>query len=165
MAKRKSLLDRIGDALKGKNQQDLAGTAKDATEEAQRAVEQKAEQARDVAARQAAQAKAQAEAKAARLQRELKEREEALARAESERKKEEIRAQIRRQQEAVEARKAEVAAAAEPRIYVVQSGDSLSKIAKALYGDANRWPDIFEANKDQIKDPNLIYPDQKLRIP
>jgi len=66
----------------------------------------------------------------------------------------------------MEARKAEgAAAAAEPRVYVVQPGDSLSKIAGAVYGDMNRWPEIFEANKDRIKDPNLIYPDQKLRIP
>jgi nucleoid-associated protein YgaU len=44
------------------------------------------------------------------------------------------------------------------RVYVVQSGDSLSKIAKEILGDAKRWPEIFEANKDKIKDPNLIYP-------
>jgi len=49
--------------------------------------------------------------------------------------------------------------------YVVQSGDSLSKIAKQVYGDAGRWPEIFEANKDQIEDPNLIHPGQELRIP
>jgi len=51
------------------------------------------------------------------------------------------------------------------KTYVVKSGDSLSKIAKALLGDAARWPEIFQANKDQIKDPNLIYPGQELRIP
>jgi len=48
---------------------------------------------------------------------------------------------------------------------VVQSGDSLSKIAKEVLGDAKRWPEIFEANKDKIKDPNLIYPGQELDIP
>jgi len=53
----------------------------------------------------------------------------------------------------------------EPEIYVVQAGDSLSKIAKELYGDMSRWPEIFEANKDQIKDPNLIQVGQKLVIP
>ena len=53
----------------------------------------------------------------------------------------------------------------EPRIYVVQPGDSLSKIAKEVYGKAGRWKEIFEANKDQIKDPNLIQPGQELRIP
>jgi nucleoid-associated protein YgaU len=55
--------------------------------------------------------------------------------------------------------------AEEARTYVVQSGDSLSKIAKELLGDAGRWPEIFEANKDKIKDPNLIYPGQELDIP
>ena len=51
------------------------------------------------------------------------------------------------------------------RVYVVKSGDSLGKIAKEVYGDANRWPEIFEANKDTIKDPNLIHPGQELQIP
>ena len=51
------------------------------------------------------------------------------------------------------------------KIYVVKSGDSLSKIAKAEYGDANAWNRIFEANKDILKDPNKIFPGQKLKIP
>jgi nucleoid-associated protein YgaU len=49
--------------------------------------------------------------------------------------------------------------------YTVVAGDSLSKIAKRFYGDANKWPRIHEANRDQIKDPDLIHPGQKLRIP
>jgi nucleoid-associated protein YgaU len=49
--------------------------------------------------------------------------------------------------------------------YTVKSGDSLSKIAKQLYGDGQQWKRIFEANKDQIKDANLIQPGQKLKIP
>ena len=53
----------------------------------------------------------------------------------------------------------------EAEFYTVQAGDSLSKIAKKFYGDANKYPLIFEANKDIIKDPNLIHPGQKLRIP
>ena len=53
----------------------------------------------------------------------------------------------------------------EPRIYTVVAGDSLSKIAKREYGKASLWPRIFEANKDQIKNPDLIHPGQKLRIP
>ena len=57
------------------------------------------------------------------------------------------------------------AAPAEPRTYTVVSGDSLSKIAKQFYGKASLWPRIFEANKDQIKNPDLIHPGQKLRIP
>jgi nucleoid-associated protein YgaU len=51
------------------------------------------------------------------------------------------------------------------RIYEVKPGDSLSKIAKAEYGNANEWPRIFEANRDILKDPNKIYPGQKLQIP
>lgn len=53
----------------------------------------------------------------------------------------------------------------EAEFYTVQTGDSLSKIAKDYYGDANKYPIIFKANKDIIKDPNLIHPGQKLRIP
>ncbi len=49
--------------------------------------------------------------------------------------------------------------------YEVKKGDSLSKIAKELYGDAMKYPVIFEANKPMLKDPNLIYPGQVLRIP
>ena len=49
--------------------------------------------------------------------------------------------------------------------YVVVKGDSLSKIAQRAYGDGKKWRKIFEANKDLIKDPDLIYPGQSLRIP
>ncbi|MEO6193953.1 MAG: LysM peptidoglycan-binding domain-containing protein [Thermoanaerobaculia bacterium] len=49
--------------------------------------------------------------------------------------------------------------------YTVVSGDSLSKIAKKHYGDANKWRRIFEANQDLIKDPDEIYPGQTLKIP
>jgi len=51
------------------------------------------------------------------------------------------------------------------RTYVVEKGDSLSKIAKREYGDANKWRQIYEANKDIIKDPDLIYPGQTLKLP
>ena len=47
----------------------------------------------------------------------------------------------------------------------MKSGDSLSKIAKHIYGDAKAWTKIFDANKDIIKDPNKIFPGQKLKIP
>lgn len=53
----------------------------------------------------------------------------------------------------------------EADFYEVKSGDSLSKIAKKYYGDAMKYPAIFEANKPMLKDPNLIYPGQMLRIP
>ncbi|MBN1567075.1 MAG: LysM peptidoglycan-binding domain-containing protein [Acidobacteria bacterium] len=56
---------------------------------------------------------------------------------------------------------------AEPEVktYTVQSGDTLSKIAKQFYGNANTYMKIFEANKDQLKDPNLIKVGQVLKIP
>lgn len=49
--------------------------------------------------------------------------------------------------------------------YTVVSGDSLSKIAKTQYGDAMKYPVIFEANKPMLSDPDKIYPGQVLRIP
>jgi nucleoid-associated protein YgaU len=55
--------------------------------------------------------------------------------------------------------------AATSKVYVVVSGDSLSKIAQREYGNANQWPRIYEANRDLLKDPDKIYPGQKLRIP
>ena len=51
------------------------------------------------------------------------------------------------------------------RTYTVVAGDSLSKIAKKLYGDASKWRVIFEANTDVIKNPDLIQPGQKFKIP
>ena len=53
----------------------------------------------------------------------------------------------------------------EATFYTVVSGDSLSKIAKAQYGDAMKYPVIFEANKPMLTDPDKIYPGQVLRIP
>ena len=48
---------------------------------------------------------------------------------------------------------------------VVQSGDSLSKIAKQFYGDAGQWKKIHEANRDAVPNPDLIHPGQQLTIP
>ena len=53
----------------------------------------------------------------------------------------------------------------EAQFYTVQRGDSLSKIAKEYYSDPMKYNAIFEANKPMLKDPNLIYPGQVLRIP
>jgi len=53
----------------------------------------------------------------------------------------------------------------EVEYYEIQKGDSLWKIAKAFYGDGNKYNLIFEANKEVIKDPDLIYPGQMIRIP
>ena len=49
--------------------------------------------------------------------------------------------------------------------YTVEKGDSLSKIAQAQYGDPMKYQQIFEANRPMLKDPDEIYPGQKLRIP
>jgi nucleoid-associated protein YgaU len=49
--------------------------------------------------------------------------------------------------------------------YVVAAGDSLSRIAKRFYGSADEWRRIFEANSDVLKDPDKIFPGQKLKIP
>lgn len=51
------------------------------------------------------------------------------------------------------------------RTYTVRKGDTLSGIAKELYGDASLYPRIFEANQPMLKDPDRIYPGQVLRIP
>ncbi len=49
--------------------------------------------------------------------------------------------------------------------HTVETGDTLSKIAKEHYGNANKYQEIFEANKPMLKDPDKIYPGQVLRIP
>jgi nucleoid-associated protein YgaU len=51
------------------------------------------------------------------------------------------------------------------KTYKVEAGDTLSGIALKLLGDAGRWQEIFNANKDKIKDPNLIRIGQELVIP
>ena len=52
-----------------------------------------------------------------------------------------------------------------PKTYTVKSGDTLSKIAKEHLGNANDYMKIFELNKDQLNDPNMIKPGQVLRLP
>ena len=47
----------------------------------------------------------------------------------------------------------------------VEKGDTLSAIAKQFYGRAGAWRDIFEANRDQLDDPDRIFPGQVLKIP
>lgn len=53
----------------------------------------------------------------------------------------------------------------ESEMYVVEKGDTLWAIATAAYGDGSRYPEIFEANKPMLTDPDLIFPGQVLRIP
>jgi len=76
------------------------------------------------------------------------------------------------QQEVVAEIRATGAAAAGPsaggqaeRTYTVKAGDTLSKIAKEMLGDTSAYMDIFNANKDQLSDPNKIKPGQVLKIP
>ena len=65
----------------------------------------------------------------------------------------------------VEGGSSSTAPAAPGRTYTVVKGDSLSKIAKQFYGNAGQWKRIYEANKDTIKNPDLIYPGQTFKIP
>jgi hypothetical protein len=60
---------------------------------------------------------------------------------------------------------AKIDAEQEGEFYIVQEKDELRDISKKLYGDSMKWKRIYETNKDKIKDPNLIFPGQKLRIP
>jgi len=73
--------------------------------------------------------------------------------------------ELRRKYETEVAKQAALHATAEDWTYTVVAGDTLSGIAKRFYGNAARWPEIHEANKKLIKDPNLIYPGQTFRIP
>lgn len=55
--------------------------------------------------------------------------------------------------------------AAPEQTYTVKKGDSLSRIAKRVYGDAQQWRKIHEANRDIIDNPDLIHPGQVLKLP
>jgi nucleoid-associated protein YgaU len=59
----------------------------------------------------------------------------------------------------------EVAPESETQYYEIQSGDSLWKIAAQFYGTGTKHEALFEANREVIQDPNLIFPGQKIRIP
>jgi hypothetical protein len=59
----------------------------------------------------------------------------------------------------------EAEAASAEQTYTVEAGDTLSAIAERFYGDPNQWPRIFDANGDQLDNPDLIQPGQVLRIP
>jgi len=97
---------------------------------------------------------------------------EANAKAEEEQVKiESLKAQLSELDQAIADIEAEIKAKEEEirNTYVVKPGDWLSKLAEypEVYGWGNyaRWKEIFNANKDLIKDPDLIYPDWKLKIP
>ena len=67
--------------------------------------------------------------------------------------------------EVEDAMKARKGANKEAVFYTVKAGDSLSKIAKKMLGNAMKYPDIFEANTPMLTHPDKIYPGQVLRIP
>ena len=60
---------------------------------------------------------------------------------------------------------AQKATATSGKTYTVKAGDTLSKIAKEQLGDANAYNEIFNANRDQLTDPDKIKPGQVLKIP
>lgn len=160
MTKKKSIIQKAIDAVTTRDEKEEAEEARQAAEAARA---QAARESQEKAAAEARARAAEARARAAEERAQAAQKAAAEAKAQAAR----IEAEKRRQQmlEEMELRKAQAAAAAEPTYYVVQPGDSLSKIARDKLGDASRWPEIFELNKDQIKDPNLIYPGQKLRLP
>ncbi len=55
--------------------------------------------------------------------------------------------------------------APEVQYYTIQKGDTLYAVAKEFYGNGMKYPEIFEANREVIEDPNKIFPGQKIRIP
>lgn len=58
-----------------------------------------------------------------------------------------------------------VAPAAADRVHVVEPGESLWQIAGVMTGNPYRWPELYRANRDQIKDPTRLYPGQRLAVP
>ncbi len=98
--------------------------------------------------------------------------EEANARIAAEREKvDALEAEIAQLDDKIDALRAEIAELKEKEydIYVVKEGDWLSKLAEydEVYGRGHyrRWPEIYQANRDLIKDPDLIYPDWELKVP
>jgi nucleoid-associated protein YgaU len=168
MAKKEEKKGLLGKAIDAVTSRDEREAAEEALEEAAEARSRAAREAADKRKAQAQARAAEARARAAEQKAEAAEK----AAAEAEAKAEEIEREQRlaniaaaREEAMRKAREHAEAAEARARVYVVKSGDSLSKIAKELLGDASRWREIFEANKDQIKDPNLIRVGQELRIP
>lgn len=95
------------------------------------------------------------------LQKQLKEEEQ---RQELEERRRELE-ELRREYEKEVAAEAQAHAETDDWTYTVQSGDSLWKISERFYGNGARWKEIYEANKDKIENPNLIYPGQTFVIP
>ncbi len=90
---------------------------------------------------------------------------ETAAREAAEREATERAAAEAAERAAAEREAAERAAAEAARRHTVVRGDCLWCIAEDRWGDGARWKEIYEANRDQIEDPDLIYPGQILTIP
>ncbi|MEE4360269.1 MAG: peptidoglycan-binding protein LysM [Pseudomonadales bacterium] len=73
--------------------------------------------------------------------------------------------QLERSAAAAEAERPAAAAGTETRLYVIEKGDTLYGIAKKFYGNGMKYPQLFEANREVIQDPDKIYPGQSIRIP
>jgi nucleoid-associated protein YgaU len=168
--KRKGILRQAVDALTDRDEQELAKKAEEEAEAAehQATLERAKREAAEAKARAAEKKLEEMEAKLKEAEKDASQAEAKASRVERARRREEVARRREKMDEARELKRRvreKAAEEAEARTYVVKSGDSLSKIAKELLGDAGRWPEIFEANKDKIKDPNLIYPGQELDIP
>ena len=117
----------------------------------------KREEERKVAAEKAAKARAE---------RQKRLREERAKKAAEARAKKEAEMAKKSAEEAAAAKAAEAAAAAAAaKSYTVQAGDSLWAIAQEKLGNGNRYMEIFELNKDVLKDPGMIFPGQELKLP
>jgi nucleoid-associated protein YgaU len=141
MAKKKKkdrdLLDKVEDALGNALDEDEKESARGLMESRVRKDEEEEKASERVQAAEARARKAEARARRAELEAEM--------------------AELRAKREA---------SAKEPeRTYTVQPGDNLSRIAKQIYGDASRWREIYNLNRDKIENPDLIYPGQELDLP
>ena len=122
-------------------------------------------------AAEAAEAKAAREAQVAEFKAKIEAAREQKAEEEAQQLRREARtarrAHRKARRERRAARQAARKAAEESRteFYTVVSGDTLGKIAERFYGDWSKYPTIFDANTPMLKDPDLIYPGQVLRIP
>lgn len=165
-------LELVASALRATDS-DRAKRAAAAAAEQRKAVEARRKAAEQAAAKEDEKRKLEeAQKKLEEMEAEQKRREELAkkqAKAREERRKRLADARKKAREEAAKARAeqkaAEKAAAAAQNTYVVQPGDTLSHIALEKLGSANAWKKIYEANKDKIKNPSLIYPGQELVIP
>jgi nucleoid-associated protein YgaU len=175
-AKRRAQLAREAEARAAAERKREEATRAEAEKKAKEAeakrkaaeAEAKRKAAEAEAKRKAAEAEAERRAAEAEAKRRAREAEAKRRAEEAEAQKKAAEAEAQKKAAEAEAQKAAEAAAAAAeaeRIYVVKPGDTLSHIALEMYGNAGRWREIFEANRDVIKKPNLIRPGWKLRIP